>query len=194
MRGMTRHRWIVLAALLSTALTVAAAACGTPVATPTPVGDAPLDEAALRRLVTVADLGAAGVQTDGLEVRVEDVRALAEAVDAEQVLEIRSWYALHFERPDGASGLSLTVVEFDSVERAQAQLDVVESGPAFEPMAQPIGSRSASAGASEGTGAALALVDGRRLVTLHSIVVGVAEALVGAAQLEELARLVERRL
>jgi hypothetical protein len=88
----------------------------------------------------------------------------------------------------------LTVLEFDSSERARTQLDVIESGPAFEPMAQPIGDRSASAGPSGGVGAALAFVDGRRLVSLHAIAVGAAQALVGAAQLEELARLVKERL
>ena len=181
-------------AVLLTALAVAAAACGTSAASPTPVGDAPLDGAAVRRLLTVADLDAAGVRTDGLELRVEDVRALAESVDAEQVLEIRSWYALHFEREDPVSGLSLTVLDFDSAERARAQLDVIESGPAFEPMAQAVGDRSASAAAGEDISGALAFVAGRRLVTLHSIAADGAVALVGMAQLEELARLVAGRL
>ena len=176
------------------AVTVAAAACGTSAVSPTPVGDGPLDEAAVRRLLTVADLDAEGVRTDGLELRVEDVRALAEAVDAEQVLEIRSWYALHFERADPMSGLSLTMLDFDSAERAQAQLDIIESGPAFEPMSPAVGDRSASAAAGDDISAALAFVAGRRLVTLHSIAASGAEALVGAAQLEELARLVEGRL
>lgn len=179
---------------LIAALTVVAAACGTPAVPPSPVGDAPLDEQAVRLLLTVADLEAAGAQTDGLEPRVEDLRALAEAVDAEQVRDIRSWYGLHFERAAPVNGLSLTVLDFDSAERAQTQLDVIESGPAFDPMAEPIGDRSASAGPSGGVGAAVAFVDGRRLVTLHSIAVGGAEALVAPAQLEELARLVEERL
>lgn len=190
-RTPSRRFW--LAPLLA-ALTVVAAACGTSVAPPSPVGDAPIDEQTVRLLLTVADLGAAGARTDGLEPRVEDLRALAEAVDPEQVREIRSWYGLHFERAAPANGLSLTVLDFDSAERALTQLDVIESGPAFEPMAQPIGDRSASAGPSGGVGAALAFVDGRRLVTLHSIAVGGAEALVAPSQLEELARLVEERL
>ena len=173
---------------------VVAAACGTAAAPPTPVGEAPLDAQAVRLLLTVADLEAVGAQTDGLEERVEDLRALAESVNAEQVREIRSWYALHFERAAPANGLSLTVLGLASAERAQAQLDVIESGPAFEPMAQPIGDRSAAAGPSGGVGAAVAFVDGRRLVTLHSIAIGGAEALVAPAQLEELARLVEERL
>ena len=184
----------ILLAPLIASLTLVAAACGTPAARPSPVGDAPLDEQAVRLLLTLADLEAVGAQTDGLEPRVEDLRALAEAVDAEQVKEIRSWYGLHFERAAPASGLSLTVLDFDSAERAQTQLDVIESGPAFDPMAEPIGDRSASAGPSGGVGAAVAFVDGRRLVTLHSIAVGGAEALVAPAQLEELARLVEERL
>ena len=115
-------------------------------------------------------------------------------MDAEQVLEIESWYGLHFERTDRVAGLSLTVVEFDSAARAQAQLDVIESGPAFEPMAPPVGDRSASAGAGDGVGAALAFVAGRRLVTLHSITGGGADALVDTAQLEELGQLVAGRL
>ena len=176
------------------ALTLAAAACGTSVASPVAAGDAPLSEQSVRRLLTVADLDAVGAQTDGVELRIEDLRAVAESVDAEQVREIVSWYALHFEQADRVAGLSLTVVEFDSAVRAQTQLDVIESGPAFEAMPQPVGERSASAGPRGGTGAALAFVAGRRLVTLHSIAVGGAEELVAAAQLEELARLVEGRL
>ena len=61
---------------------VAAAACGTAAAPPTPVGEAPLDAQAVRLLLTVADLEAVGARTDGLEERVEDLRALAESVDA----------------------------------------------------------------------------------------------------------------
>ena len=90
--------------------------------------------------------------------------------------------------------MSLTMLDFDSAERAQAQLDVIESGPAFEPMAQPVGERSAWAAAGDDISAALAFVAGRRLVTLHSIAMSGASALVGAAQLEELARLVAERL
>ena len=176
------------------ALAVAATACGTTVIPPSPVGNAPLDGERVRVLLTVADLGAAGAQTDGLEARVEDLRSLAEAVDADQVREIRSWYGLHFERTDRAAGLSLTVIEFDSAARAQAQLNIIESGPAFEPMARPVGDRSASAEARAGVGAALAFVAGLRLVTLHSPAAGGAAALVTAAQLEELARLVAGRL
>ncbi len=182
------------AALLFAALTVVAVACSTSGSPPSPLGNAAVDEQAVRLLLTVADIEAAGVPTDGLETRVEDLRALAEAVDPEQVKEIRSWYGLHFERAAPVNGLSVSVLDFESPERARAQLDVIESGPAFEPMAQPIGDRSASAEPSGGVGAALAFVDGRRLVSLHAIAVGGAEALVGPSQLEELARLVEQRL
>ena len=175
-------------------LTALAAACATSAGEGTPAGEGLVDEEAVRRLLTVADLDAAGAQTEGLEPRVEDLRALAEAVDAEQVREIRSWYGLHFERADRASGLSLTVVEFDSVAHAGRQLDTIESGPAFKAMAQPVGDRSASVGAGGGTGVALAFVSGRRLVTLHSIAATEQEGLVDAAQVEALARLVEGRL
>ncbi|MCI0821708.1 MAG: hypothetical protein J4N31_05185, partial [Chloroflexi bacterium] len=80
---MSRTAWV---AVLLTA--VAAAACGTSAGSPTPVGDAPLDARAVRLLLTVADIEAVGAQTDGLEERVEDLRALAESVNAEQVREI----------------------------------------------------------------------------------------------------------
>ncbi len=175
------------AAVLVAVLSALAAACATS-------GGALVDEGAVRRLLTVADIDAAGGRTDGLEPRVEDLRAIAEAVDAEQVREIQSWYGLHFERADRAIGLSLTVIEFDSAERASRQLDTIESGPAFEAMARPVGDRSASAGAGGGTGVALAFVSGRRLVTLHSIAAIQQEGLVDAAQVEALARLVEGRL
>ena len=182
-----------LAGLLA-AITVAAAACGTAGDPASPSNGASAGEQAVRQLLTVADLAAAGVQTDGREARVEDLRAVAEAVDAEQVREIESWYSLRFELAEFGTSLTLAVTAYDSAERAKRQLDVVESGPAFEPMTRSVGDRSASARPSGGAGAALAFVDGRRLVTLHSIAVGGAEALVAPAQLEELARLVEERL
>ena len=181
-------------ALLLAALTALAAACGTSSVEEARSGDALLDEQAVRRLLSLADLDAAGAKTDGLEPRVEDLRALAAAVDAEQVREIRSWHGLHFERADRAVGLSLTVVDFDSAQRARRQLDIIESGPAFEAMARPVGDRSALARAGGGIGAALAFISGRRLVTLHNIAADEREALVDAAQVEALARLVEGRL
>ena len=181
-----------LAALLLAALT--AAACGASAAEPAPAGDGPAEEQAVRQLLTVTDLADAGAETDGLELRVEDLRALAEAVDPDQVREIQSWYGLHFERTGRVIGMSLTVVNFDSATRAREQLDLIESGPAFEPMAQPVGDRSASAGAGDGIGAALAFVSGQRLVTLHSIAAAGEEALIDAAQVDALARLVAGRL
>ncbi|MCH7655192.1 MAG: hypothetical protein IIC95_04295 [Chloroflexi bacterium] len=180
--------------LVALGAVLAAPACGTSAPSPGPAGDAPSDEQAVGRLLTVSDLAAAGVRTDGLEVRLEDLRALAEAVDAEQVREIESWYGLHFERSERVIGLSLSVIDFDSAERAGRQLDLVESGPAFEPMASPVGDRSAWAGPRGGAGAALAFVAGRRLVTLHSIAALGQEPLVDVAQVEALARLVEGRL
>ena len=193
---MSEHRsaakpWLVV---LTIGLTLATAACSTATVEPTPVGDALIDEAAVRELLTVADIEAVGADAGALTPRVEDVRAMAEGVDPDQVREIRSWYGLLFETGDRRLGLTLTVVEFESAERAQRQLDTVESGPAFEAMTDPIGDRSVSAGAGDGIGAALAFASGRRLVTMHSTVAAGADPLVDGAQLEQLARLVERRL
>ena len=183
-----------LAALvLTTALTVGA--CGTSVAVPTPVGDAAVDEEVLRRLLTVDDLKALGADTSGLEVRVEDFRALAAAVDAGQVGDVGSWYGLRFERGDAADGLALSVIEYDVADGARDRLEQVQAGPAFDAMTPPVGDASAVAGPNEaGTGPALVFVKGRRFVAVHTIVGEGREALVDAAQLEALARLVNDRL
>ena len=175
------------------AVTVLLGACGTGSA-PTPVGDAPIDAQVMLRLLTVGDIGAAGGDTGGLDARVEDLRALAAAVDPGQVAGIRTWYGLLFQTADRGLGLTLTVVDFESEQRAHAQLDIVESGPAFAAMGAPIGDRSAVAGAGDGVGGAIAFVSAQRLVTLHSITGAAEDAPVDEAQLEELARLVEGRL
>lgn len=181
-------------AVLLIGLTVAISACSAAAVEPTPVGDALIDEEVVLRLLTVADIEAVGADGGALSPRVEDVRAMAEGVDPEQVREIRSWYGLLFETVDRRLSLTLTVVEFDSAERAHRQLDIVESGPAFEAMADPIGDRSVSAGADDGIGAALAFVSARRLVTMHSAAAAGVDPLVDEGQLRQLARVVERRL
>ena len=179
--------------VLTTALTVGA--CGTSVAVPTPVGDAPVSEQVLRRLLTIDDLKASGADTSGLEVRVEDFRALGEAVDADQVRGISSWYGLRFERGDGGDGLTFSVIEYDSAEAAHDRLQQVETGPAFIAMTPPVGEGSAMAAAREaGTGPALVFVKARRFIALHTIVGSATGALVDATQVEALARLVDDRL
>ena len=189
-------RWAyprIAAWVLTIALTVGA--CGTSVAVPTPVGDGPVDEQVLRRLLTIDDLKASGADTSGLEVGVEDFRALAGAVDADQVRGISNWYGLRFERGDAGDGLTFSVIEFDSAEATHDRLKQVEAGPAFVPMTPPVGDGSAMATASEaGTGPALVFVKARRFIALHTIVGEARGALVDAAQLEALARLVDDRL
>ena len=162
---------------------------------PTPVGDAPVNEQVLRRLLTIDDLKALGADTSGLEVRVEDFRALGEAVDADDVRGISSWYGLRFERGDAGDGLTFSVIEYDSAETTHDRLKQVEAGPAFVAMTPPVGEGSAMAAASEaGTGPALVFVKARRFIALHAIVGEARDALVDAAQLEALARLVDDRL
>ena len=178
---------------LTTAVTVGA--CGTLVAVPTPVGDGPVNEQVLRGLLTIDDLKALGADTSGLEVGVEDFRALAQAVDADQVGGISSWYGLRFERRDASGGLTFSVIEYDSAKGSRDRLKQVEAGPAFVAMTPPVGDGSAMAAASEaGTGPALVFVKARRFIALHAIVGEARDALVDAAQLEALARLVDDRL
>ena len=160
---------------------------------PGPSSGASAGEQAVRQLLTVADLDAAGVRTDGREPRIKDLREVAEAVDVEQVREIESWYSLRFQLAEFGTSLNLAVTAYDSAERATRQLDVVESGPAFEPMAQPVGDRSAWAGPGERI-AVLAFVRGRHFVLVSSYAPDEREVLVDTAQLEELARLVGERL
>ena len=183
-RAGLRLRWTALLLLVLTACSASE---------PEPSSGVSAGEQAIRQLLTVADLTAAGVRTDGLEPRVQDLRAVAGAVDIEQVRESESSYSMRFQLADFGTALNLFVTEYDSPERATRQLDVVESGPAFDPMAQPVGDRSAWAGPGERI-AVLAFVRGRHFVLVGSQAPDGAEALVDAAQLEALARLVEGRL
>jgi hypothetical protein len=82
---------------------------------------------------------------------------------------ILAWYSVAYES-DTRDSLVLTVVELDGPAAAGAHLDQTETGQAFAPMDPPIGDRSAlaPAHAEAGIGAALVLVKGRILLSLHA--------------------------
>ena len=147
----------------------------------------------MERLLTKDDLRAVGGDTKGLTRTVEELRDLVAAADPDSAAGVDAWYGMTFGS-DGGPALILTVVEFDSPERPRARLALTELGPAFEPMAAPIGDRSALSPASPDIGTAIAFVDGRRFVQLE-LPVGIdGVGLLTEDRLLSLARLVEGRL
>jgi hypothetical protein len=176
---------------LASALTLAACGGG---GTPTPVGDALIDERTAERLLTKRDIEDTGADAGGLDQSVEDVRAVVAAISPVQVEHVATWHTVRFESPSDGPALILQVVEYDSIEPAIRMLDVSEAGIAFEPLDPPIGDRAIVSPPSADIGTAVTFLEGQRLVSLQVPLGNDGISLLDTAQLLALARLVADRL
>ncbi len=174
-------------------LTALVAACTTSDATPTRIAGKTLDEDIVKRLVTGDDVAVVGGDGGGLSARVEDLREFAETVGPSQVQGVDAWFSLSLTSSDGP-GLILTIKRFASAVLANRALAVVESGGTFEPMANPIGDRSALSPANPDIGAAITFLENATLVSLQLPATADGVTLLDDRQLTSLAQIVADRL
>jgi hypothetical protein len=170
-------------------LAVACASGGTP----TPVGDAPVTEDVAKRLLTQADISTAGGDTGGLDQLVDDIFAVASAVDdtvaetTEALWNVR-WIG------SGRAGVLMTVTRFYDAADAHDALDQIEIGVAYTAMANPIGDRAALSPANPDVGVAVTFVHGRTLVALQLPVASDGSTLLDEPQLLALAKVIDAKL
>jgi len=169
------------------------AACGD-TGTPTPIAEAPIDAAAVERLLTKDDIEDAGGSADGLDARVEDLREVAGMVDPVQIEGVDAWFSrtiTSLSRP----GVLLSLRRFADPTRALGDLQGIQQGGAFEAMDPPVGDRSAIAqGDTPEQGTAIAFVKGRTLVVLQCPAATDGTTLLDPSQLTSLAEVLASRL
>jgi hypothetical protein len=177
------------------ALALALAACGGPAATPTPRADAPVDGAAMRALLTPADVRAAG-GPGGLSVELDDLLPVVQDTNPTRAAQLAAWYLLTIHQGETGPALVFAVLEFHAQADAEAHLGTVLTGPGFRPLELTGGGQAALAVPEEATGIGAALVaqEGRRVISLHTTIADGIPPLVDAAGVEALARVITGRL
>ena len=188
---MTRLDALIRRFALALVVMVLVGAC-TSDATHPPIGNAPLTEEVVERLLTKSGVEAAGVDVGGLDRSVDDLLALASGIDATVSLTTESLWNLRWIGA-GRPGLLMTVTRFHEAATAQAALDKIELGLAYHAMQIAIGDRSALSSANSDTGAAVTFLRDRTLVALQLPIASDGTALLNEEQLLKLATLVEAK-
>ncbi len=184
-------RRLALLALMALVL----AACAGPGPTPTPRGEAPVDTAAMRALLTSADVEAVG-GPGGLGVELDDLLPVVADTNPTRAAQLAAWYLLTIQQGHTGPALVFAVLEFHEQADAEAHLGTVLTGPGFRPLEMTGGGQGALAEPDEATGigAALVALKGRRVLSLHTTIAHGIPPLVDAAGVEALARVVQDRL
>ena len=176
---------------------VALGGCGgevaTPTPTPSPTPPAPLTEAQFRGLLSAEDVQEAVGTTASLTTRFLDYKRMAQEVAPEQVVNMDSFFGLGFETDRGTSGITLTIIDFDSVVSMKAHFTDVQSQTGAETMNVDLG--DAAFGTEPGGGIAVfTFAKGDRMVQLFSSAPPGEQSLTDLDGLIELARVVDSRL
>jgi hypothetical protein len=129
-----------------------------------------------------------------MDVEIIDGKKKAAGIDPSQVENILSWYALDVTANGGYSGLTMSVMDFDSLSAAQAHYDLV-TADGLLPMDTVFGDRSAGAEINGGGfGSMLVFMHGNTLISLHTTMGNSQPPLVTQPNLEEMAKLISGRL
>jgi hypothetical protein len=155
-----------------------------------------ITEEQFKSLLTVQDIENLLVSGVELDVTFFDYKKLAESIDPQQVANMDSFYGLSFQTGGGISGLTFSVIDFDSQTSADNHFEKMKlDTPGLENMALPIGDTSAEVEVNaQGIGSIIAFTLEDRFVSFHTAMPEGESPIVDLSALEELARLVEERL
>jgi len=144
-------------------------------------------------LLTLEDIKSVSPIED-LDSEITDYKEQAGRVDPAQVQDIRSWYGFTASFRGGNPGLTMTVIDFDSVTAASRHYEFV-AGDDLLPMDSTVGDLSALAEFnSQGIGSMLVFIQGNAMVSVHTTVDAGQPPLMTRENLEEMANLVSGRL
>ena len=165
--------------------------CGGETATPTP--SAPLTGIQFRALLSAEDVQETIGTSKALTTRFFNYKEMALEVDPQQVVNMDSFFGLGFETEGGTSGITLTIIDFDTVEsmdghflEVRSQTDATESSVELGDAAF---SREPGGGISVFT-----FARGDRMVQLFSSAPPGEQSLTDLDGLISLARVVDSRL
>ncbi len=176
-----------------------------PSSTPTPAipiattSDGALDEAGVRALLTVDEVRSKLAQDVTIEPRIQDTRAMAEAVDPFQVIAMDSWYTLPFLTEDGSAGVILDVIDFDFPVSARdhwARILIEQTTEVgFQSIEPGIGEGAIGAEFnSNGIGSIVVFVYDQWVVSLRTVMPEGEDPIVEFDDIKALARMVRERL
>ena len=173
--------------------TIAVAACSCSSSTPTPIGERPLDQRAIERLLTTSDVADVGGRTAGLDRSIEDILVIASSVGLAPVDGVEVWFSVRFGG-EGRPSLLLSVKRFTETSATNGALDRIETGGVYAAMVDPIGESSARALVDPSIGATLTFAHAGTLITLQVPAASHGATLLDDAQHLALAELVASRL
>lgn len=168
-------------------------ACAGSGGTPTPVGNEPLTEDVVERLLAKSDIETAGGDTGGLDLSVEDLLEIAALIDSTLAATTEARWGVRWIA-NGRPGVLMTLTRFHEASHAHAALDQIEHGVAYRAMDSAIGNRSALSPANPDVGVAVTFIHDRTLVALQLPVASDGATLLNEQQLLKLAMLIEAKL
>ncbi len=128
-----------------------------------------------------------------LTTAVRDFKEMAGGVDPAQVVKMDSWFGLTIDTASD-DGMTFTLIDFDSRSSARAHYEKMRSEAPPE-LAASFGDTSYRVELNaQGIGSMLTMLEGDKLLSLHTVKSEGRPALVSLEDLEELARLVLSRL
>ena len=161
--------------------------------TPAPLGNVPLTERVVEHLLAKADIETSGGDAGGLDRSVEDLLAIAIAVNPTLATTTEAQWSVRWTA-SGRPGLLMTLTRFHDATHAHAALNQIERGTAYRAMESPIGDRSALSPTNADVGVAVTFVRGRTLVALQLPVASDGATLLDEQQMLKLATLIDAKL
>ena len=144
-------------------------------------------------LLTLEDIKAVS-PVENLDSEITDYKEQAGQVDPGQVQDMRRWYGFTVSSRGGNPGLTMTVIDFDSVAAASRHYEFVAADDLL-PMDTTVGDRSALAEFNnQCIGSMLVFIQGNAMVSLHTTVGAGQLPLMTRESLVEMATLVSDRL
>jgi hypothetical protein len=144
-------------------------------------------------LLTLEDIKAVS-PVENLDSEITDYKEQAGQVDPGQVQDMRRWYGFTVSSRGGNPGLTMTVIDFDSVAAASRHYEFVAADDLL-PMDTTVGDLSALAEFNnQGIGSMLVFIQGNAMVSLHTTVGAGQLPLMTRESLVEMATLVSDRL
>ena len=180
-------------AIMATTMT-ALTACGGEAPTPTSTPSGPLTETQFRGLLSAEDVQEAIGTSEALTTRFFNYKKLGQKVAPQQVANMDSFFGRGFEIEEGASGITLNIIDFDTVASMAAHFTEVQSQSGAEAMSIGFGDGAYGIGASGAGVAVLTFSKGDKIAQLYSSAPPGEEVLTDLDGLIALARVVDSRL
>ncbi len=154
-----------------------------------------LTEEKFKSLLTEADINKVLESQVNITSKFYDYKKMAESTNPNDIIHMNSFYGSSFQTEDGMKGITLFVIDFDSISSAQQYSQKLINESKLGNMKTPIGDNSFEKEFnSKGIGSVLVYKKGNMIVSLHTAMPDNEKPLTNLKGLEELAKIVDERL